>query len=289
MNSEEVQTNGLHYVGLWHGFELISKTDQFGEYRITAFTSNAIQVEVEVTIQYQVQPSYENLYKIIFDYDDMGSYFDSRVKDAVRRGIQSLKSDVLYSNRATVTSVLRENVTPGLEACAYTLNNLQVTQIHVPHQMQQAIDDLVDAGLEIEVANNERSQMVQNAHNQKNRQVHEATILADTTLQTAFAEYNKTRKVIHAQLYTLKKNVENVERLILSYQESYPEATDSQIMELIKAHRYNSIISSVASTGTNKVVLDHNPSAIGKVGDDLKQRLDAYPSGLPTTNFYDEL
>jgi len=100
----------LRYVGLWHGFELISKTDQFGEYKITAFTSNAIQVEVEVTIQYQVQPTYENLYKIIFDYDDMGSYFDSRVKDAVRRGIQSLKYHLFFQGPLPIIHVCKEMV-----------------------------------------------------------------------------------------------------------------------------------------------------------------------------------
>jgi len=271
---EDVDANGLHYVGLWHTFKRVSKTDQFNNYQITAFTSNIIKVDMAVSIQFQVIPSYENLYRIIFDYDDIASYFDARVMDALRRGIQSTSSDVLYSNRGLVTQTLKDVVGRAIDETGYSLNNLQITDIVVPPEMQEAIDDLVDAKLEVDVAYNERSKSMQEGENAKNADIYNANIDATLKVQSAYADYNASIAILDAKLYKLQRQVENEELLIRAYQQQYPTANDAQIMELIKAHRYNTLVNTVGSTGSNKVILDHKPTAIGVLGDAIKQRLD---------------
>jgi len=271
---EDVDKNGLHYVGLWHTFKKVSKTDQFKSYQITAFTENIIAVDLSVSIQFQVNPTYENLYRIIFDYDDIGSYFDARVMDALRRGIQSTDSDVLYSNRGVVTQTLKTMVTKSILETGYSLNNLQITEITVPPEMQQAIDDLVSAKLEVEIAENERTKSLQEGENAKNADIYRANIDAELKLQSAEADYNASIAILDAKLYSLKRQVENEEKLIIAYQNEYPSANDHQIMELIKAHRYNTLVNTVGSSGSNKVILDHKPTAIGVLGDAIKKRLD---------------
>jgi len=276
---DEVEKNGLHYVGLWHAFERVSKTDQFASYSVTAFTSNLIRVDMDVSIQYQVEPTYENLYKIIFDYDSMNDYFNYRVTDAVRRAVQSIGSDVLYSNRGYVTGVLRDFTTRAIVDCGYTLTNLQMTQITVPEDMQDAIDDLVDAKLDIDVALNERSKTTQESENQKNRDVYNANIDAELQIQSAYADYNASKEILDAELYSLQRQVNNTEDLIVAYQGQYDAAHYRQIMELVKAHRYNTLVHTVGSSGTNKVVLDHKPTAIGEFGDQIKARLVSAETG----------
>jgi len=271
---EEVDKNGLHYVGLWHTFKVVSKTDQFKSYTITAFTENIIAVDLSVSIQYQVLPTYENLYRIIFDYDDIDSYFDARVMDALRRGIQSTDSDVLYSNRGVVTQTLKDIVSEAIEETGYSLNNLQITDIVVPPEMQAAIDDLVSAKLEVDVAFNERSKSLQEAENSKNAEIYYANIDANLRVQSAEADYNASIAILDAKLYSLRRQVENEENLIKAYQAQYPSANDKQIMELIKTHRYNTLVNTVGASGSNKVILDHKPTAIGALGDAIKQRLD---------------
>jgi len=270
---EDVDTNGLHYVGLWHTFQKVSKTDQFKNYQITAFTSNIIKVDMSVSIQFQVIVSYENLYRIIFDYDDIASYFDARVMDALRRGIQGTGSDVLYSNRGLVTQTLKDVVSQSVEETGYQLNNLQITDIVVPPEMQQAIDDLVDAKLEVDVAINERSKSLQEGENAKNADIYNAEIDATLKVQSAYADYNASIAVLDAQLYSLERQVSNTEALIRAYQDQYPTANDAQIMELIKAHRYNTLVSTVGAAGSNRVILDHKPTAIGVLGDAFAERL----------------
>jgi len=285
--SEDVETNGLHYVGLWHTFVKVTKTDKFGNYDITAFTSNVIQVEMMVSIQYQLEPTYENLYNIIFNYDDMGAYFDARVQDAVRRGIQSLHSDAMYSNRALVTQTLRDNVGRAIEDCGYGLNNLQVTEISVPVEMQQAIDDLVDATLDIDVAIQERDKSIQNANNQKNRDVHEATIEANLQMQVAASEYNASVTVLDAELYKLERDVNNTYDLIRAYMLEFQELQPKQIMELIKNHRYNTLLTNMGMAGSNKIVLDHKPVAASNIGAQISQKLnDSYEEGLVFDPYY---
>jgi len=276
---EEVEKNGLHYVGLWHAFERVSKTDQFASYGVTAFTSNLIRVNMDVSIQYQVEPTYTNLYKIIFDYDSMEDYFNYRVTDAVRRSVQSIGSDVLYSNRGYVTGVLRDFTTRAISDCGYTLTNLQIREITVPDDMQDAIDALVDAKLDIDVALNERSKSVQNAQNQKNRDIYNAEIQAELQIKSAYADYNASKEILDARLYSLQRQVNNTEDLVIAYTGQYPTANYLTIMELVKAHRYNTLVQTVGSSGTNKVVLDHKPTAIGEFGDSIKARLVSAENG----------
>lgn len=285
--SDDVETNGLHYVGLWHTFVKITKTDKFGNYQITAFTSNVIQVQMLVTIQYQLEPTYQNLYNIMFNYDNMGAYFNARVQDAVRRGVQSLHSDYMYSNRALVTQKLRENVASAVIPCGYSLNNLQVTEISVPLEMQAAIDDLVDATLDIDVAFQERDKSLQNADNQKNRDVHAATITADLAKQTAYAEFNASKTVLDAELYKLQRDVNNTYDLIRAYMYQFQDLQPKQIMELIKNHRYNVLLSNMGATGSNKILLDHKPTAAANIGSKIEEKLSAvYVEGLVWDPYY---
>lgn len=274
-----VEKNGLHYVGLWHAFERVSKTDQFASYGVTAFTSNLIRVNMDVSIQYQVEPTYTNLYKIIFDYDSMKEYFNFRVTDAVRRSVQSIGSDVLYSNRGYVTGVLRDFTTRAIVDCGYSLTNLQIREITVPDDMQNAIDALVDAKLDIDVALNERSKTTQDAENQKNRDIYNVNIHAELQIQSAYADYNASKEILDAQLYSLQRQVNNTEALIIAYKGQYPAANYLTIMELVKAHRYNTLVQTIGSSGSNKVVLDHKPTAIGAFGDEIKARLVSAENG----------
>merc|ERR550539_8948 len=206
VNSEEVHKTGVHYVGLWHKFQTVSKTQQYEEYRVTAFTKNIIQVQVYVSIQYQIEPHFDTLYKILYDYDDMNEYFDSRTQDAIRRGIQSLSSDVLYNSRTLVTSTLRENVKQAIGDIGYNLNNLQIKEIQVPQEMQDAINSIVDAKLNITVAVNERNKLKQSAENERREAVHAANITAIQQALAAEADFQAEKVGFDADFYMMKQN-----------------------------------------------------------------------------------
>jgi len=270
VNSEVVHETGVHFVGLWHTFQTVSKTQQYEEYRVTAFTKNIIQVQVFVSIQYQIEPTFETLYKILYDYDDMNQYFDSRTQDAIRRGIQSLSSDVLYNSRTLVTQTLKKKTREAIADIGYTLNNLQIKEINVPQEMQDAINSIVDAKLNITVAVNERNKLKQSAQNERREAVHSANITGIQQSLGAEADFKAAQISIDADFYMMKQNVENLKALILAYQQSYLDATPQQIMDIVKTHRYNNLVNTVGSSGTNKVFIDHKPSAITEISNNMK-------------------
>jgi len=273
VNSEEVHQTGVHYVGLWHTFQTVSKTQQYEEYQVTAFTKNIIQVKLSVSIQYQIEPTFDTLYKILYDYDDMDAYFDSRTQDAIRRGIQSLSSDVLYNSRSLVTATLRDNVKQAIDDIGYNLNNLQIKEIRVPTEMQDAINSIVDAKLNITVAVNERNKLKQSAQNERREAVHAANITAIQAALRANADFEAAKVGIDADFYMMKQSADNLKALILAYQESYTTATPQQIMDIVKAHRYNNVVNTVGVSGSNKVFIDHKPSAINEVSNNMKSIL----------------
>lgn len=282
VNSEEVQTTGNHYVGLWYKFDTLSKTQQNGEYTVTAFTNNVIGITIETAVQYQVDPTYDNLYGILYDYDKMGEYFDSRVKDAIRRGIQAVESDALMTARASITNVLSTNVREAVAACGYTMNSFQILEIEIPAEIQTAITESVQATLGVGVAQEQRERDMIAAENQRIQDKHSANVTATQQAATATANYNSQKALLDAELYAMTKAVENLENLVQSYQTAYPIANATsymQIMELVKTHKYNSLLGEVAASGNNKIVVDHKPSAIGDIGQALADRLAAAESG----------
>eukprot|EP00494_Astrolonche_serrata_P025903 UN26164 len=108
--SDELWEEGTHWVWLWGDFETETKINQNKDYTVTANTNNIIEVTVDVSIQYQIKPTYNDVYQIVFEFDDMGEYFDVVVEDAIRRGVQSLSSDTFYSDRQILTDVISAKV-----------------------------------------------------------------------------------------------------------------------------------------------------------------------------------
>jgi regulator of protease activity HflC (stomatin/prohibitin superfamily) len=271
--SGSVESTGNHYVGLWYQYEIISKTQQNGGYTVTAYTNNIIQITVDVDIQYTVSTAYDDLYMILFDFDDIGQYMNSKVEDAIRRSVQSLPSDVFYNNRALVTSTLTGYVEPAISDCGYFLNALQLVEVTVPAEMSTAITDLVSAKQEIDVATNEKNKYLVAANADLNAAVHDADIAAKQSNQTADSNYDAYTNNIDAELYAKRKEIENIRTLILAYKLSYPAATDKQLAELTLTHRYTDTIGQVSTaSGSMKIFMDHKPSAIGDISDALGVR-----------------
>jgi len=276
VTSSKVWTTGNHYVGLWHTFSVRSKLQKNKDYSITAYTNNIIKVALDVSIQYQIDIStgaYQTLYDLLFGFDSANDYFDAKVIDALRRGVQSLESEILYNSRGLVTTVLRDNVDNAIKEIGFILSNLQLVDLTVPTEMQTAINVLVAATQDIGLAENNRDKLVVAAQNQQAQDIHDSEVVALETIKAAEAAYNATIVTLNADFYALSKEIEVIELTILNYQSNFPEANDRQIMEMFKADRWSDIVSQAGNEGNNKVFLDHKPSAMGQYSDFLVERL----------------
>lgn len=290
VTSSKVWTTGNHYVGLWHTFSVRSKLQKNKDYSITAYTNNIIKVAIDISIQYQIDIStgaYQTLYDLLFGFDSANDYFDAKVVDALRRGVQSLESEILYNSRGLVTTVLRDNVDNAIKEIGFILSNLQLVDLTVPDEMQDAIDMLVSATQDIGLAENNREKLVVAAENEKAQNIHDAEVAALEQVKTAEAEYNATLVTLDADFYALAKEIEIIELTIINYQSNFPEAIDRQIMEMFKADRWSDIVSQAGNVGNNKVFLDHKPSAMGQYADYMVERLQLDSNGtssyVPTT------
>lgn len=272
LDNKELYESGNHFVTIWGRFSKISKTQQNAEYVVTANTVDIITVTVAISIQYQIVPDFDTAYDVTYKYDDMPGYFHATVEDAIRIGCQSLESSTFYNDRQTVTDMVRENVGQAITDIGYNLVNLQVTDIGVPQEMENAIVGLVSATQDIEIAENERNKDTTYASNEKAQSIHKATVNGKQKNETALANYNAAVELIDADLYAKRKDIEMLEVLISAYKQQFSNGTDSQIMELVKASRYNEMMVNIASSGSSKVYVDHKPNAIGEISDEIGLR-----------------
>lgn len=106
-----------------------------------------------------------------------------------------------------------------------------------------------------------------------NAAVHDASIAAYQSNQTADSNYDAYVNNVDAELYASRKEIENIRTLITAYKISYPTATDKQLAELTLTTRYTDTIHQVSThSGSAKIFLDHKPSAIGDISDALGVR-----------------
>lgn len=269
----ELTKTGNHYVGLWHTFDVVQKTQQNKDYKVEAYTSNIIEITVEVSIQYQIMTTYDVIYQVLYEFDDIDDYMDAMVADAIRRSIQSLESEIFYNQRGLVTNTLRDNVEAAIDEVGYMLNNLQLTEVEVPAEMDDAIVRLVSARQQAELATNQRDKQIAAAEVAKKEELHTATNVARASNETAEAQYNAGKEVIDAELYAKRKENEIIGEMIDAYKTSFPTASDYQIMEMVKNDRYTSIINQLSGSGDNKLFMDHKPTAIGELSDAIQARL----------------
>lgn len=281
----ELTKTGNHYVGLWHMFDIVKKTQRNRDYKVEAYTKNIIEITVEVSIQYQIITTYDVIYSLVYEFDQITDFQDAMVSDAIRRAVQSLESEIFYNQRGLVTDTLRSNVEIALDEVGYALNNLQLTDIEVPPEMDDAIVRLVSARQQAELATNLRDKQIAAAEVAKKESLHTATNTARANNETAAANFNAAREVIDAELYAKRADVRILSEMIDAYYVAFPTANEYQIMEMVKNDRYTSILSHLAGTGENKLFLDHKPTTIGEVSDGIQARLmvDKYYDNSTTT------
>lgn len=255
VGGNELTGTGNHYVGLWHTFDTLSKKQQNKNYKVTAYTNNIIEVQIEVEIQYQILNSYKSIYMILYEFDDITNYLDACVEDAVRRSVQKLESEIFFSQRGLVTDTMRDNVETAIGKAGYVLMNLQLVEALLPEEMDDAVSRLVSARQESDLAENKREKQLAYAVVSKKEALHVTKNEAIALNATSEAAYHATIVMAEAELYAALKDIEILEQLIDAYWDKFPTASENMIMELIKADGYMRTLAQSSENGDNIVTL----------------------------------
>lgn len=276
LDDQNLYQAGYHWVWLWGQFTLVDKTTQNEVYLVNANTRNIIAISAEISIQFVIKQNFADVYEVIYKHEDFKLYFDTVVTEAIRLGIQSVDSDILYSDRGLVTDKIRTLVAAAIEKTGYMLVNLQVTDLEVPGEIQNAVDRLVFATQDVAIATNERNAVVNAAENAQRQAIHAANIAAASLQEKATAKYEADVRLFDARLYAKQQTIKATELLADAYASKFPGASDKQKMELLKAQQYMQAIETLSGSSainqTQKIFIDHKPNAIGKMTDGLKSR-----------------
>jgi len=270
---KELTETGNHYVGLWATFDTLSKAQRNKGYRITGYTANIIEVEVEIEIQYSVLNSYQSVYMILYEFDDITNYLDANVEDAMRRGIQTLESEIFFSQRGLVSDTIRNKVEIAIEKAGYVLMNMQLVEALLPSEMDDAVDRLVSARQQSELVTNTRDKQIAGAEVAKKELLHTVKNEAIALNATSEAQYQATLVRADAELYAALVEIQSLEELIDAYYEKFPQATENQIMEMVKNDGYMKALGESNKVGDNVIALDNKPTAIGAISDAFQERL----------------
>lgn len=269
----ELTDTGNHYVGLWHTFDTISKAQRNKGYRITGYTANIIEVDVEIEIQYSVLNSYQSIYMILYEFDDITNYLDANVEDAMRRSIQMMESEIFFSQRGLVSTTISNNVEIAIEKAGYVLMNMQLVEALLPSEMDDVVDRLVSARQQSELVTNSRDKQLASAEVSKKELLHTTKNEAIALNATSEAQFQATKVMADAELYSALVEIQSLEELIDAYYENFPLATENQIMEMVKNDGYMKALAESNKEGDNVISLDNKPTAIGRISDDFQARL----------------
>jgi len=176
----QVFVEGRHYVQPGQTFfrfksTFITINFQNGEWGsadetpIQCTTGDGLEVEIEATVQYQLRRN--ELYDLLLTF---GTEFENsliaQAKAAIRDGCGNKTSEEMYNNRQGIQAAMLDEVANQLSTLYVDVGFLELINIELPPQYNNAVGDKESARADVDVALNQRTQ---------------ALILSQTTLLTA--------------------------------------------------------------------------------------------------------
>lgn len=196
---DKVLPAGFHLTGYFEQVHPINVRTQIKSGQVVAFSSDIQQVELTVSINYNVTPEAANtLYRTI-----SGDYFATlvapRVNENVKVVVSNYTAESLIASRETLSAEVLKLMQADLEPYGITATAISIENIDFTDAFESAVEAKQVATQEAQKARTEQEQRTMEAQQEANRKKIAASAAADVMRTEADAKAYETRVQAEAE------------------------------------------------------------------------------------------
>lgn len=209
LDTSQLYNNGLYFVGVGHEFILYTTLEQTMQFTVSGRTSDGLSCEAQLTFQYELLSTLDNMLDLYYQFgsgEDYQNIYKKVARTACMDAMSRYTAYRVITDIENLASSMQLEVDKQLEKYHATVSSLQLTEIALPLEYTEAIDETSIAETYIMTASNlmDETQIsedtrVLEAELDAELVLYKANTTATSTLLSANAEANAITLQLEAE------------------------------------------------------------------------------------------
>jgi regulator of protease activity HflC (stomatin/prohibitin superfamily) len=213
-------------------------------------TKDNVFVTIPISVQNRVRP--EKVYDAFYKLSDPVAQIKSYVEQVILGHVPGMTLDEVFASQSSIAAAVKKELDVDMAAFGYEIVNVLVTDIIPDAKVKSAMNDINAA---------QREQVAATARGE-----------ADKILVVKKAEAEAESKALQGQGIANQRKaiIEGLQTSIEQFQKVVEGASSRDVMQLVLVTQYFDTLKSIGeSDKTNTLFLNHSPSAVSDVSDQL--------------------
>jgi regulator of protease activity HflC (stomatin/prohibitin superfamily) len=215
-------------------------------------TRDNVFVTIPISIQNRVRP--EKVYDAFYKLSDPTAQIKSYVEQVILGHVPGMTLDDVFASQSSIAAAVKKELDVDMAAFGYEIVNVLVTDIIPDAKVKSAMNDINAA---------QREQVAATARGE-----------AEKILVVKKAEAEAESKALQGQGIANQRKaiIEGLQVSIEQFQKVVAGASSQEVMQLVMVTQYFDTLKSIGeSDRTNTLFLNHSPTAVKEVGDQILQ------------------
>jgi regulator of protease activity HflC (stomatin/prohibitin superfamily) len=217
-----VYSGGIHFIGFQHSFIKFPKSVQTIEFSsaddadgdiIQSRTSDGLEVNLEISFQYELQPA--GLYSLYMNYsEDYQGFLINRAIDVVNKVSNTYTAYDFFLNRTDIANVMDQQLGSGFKQdLGISIKFFQLKDVDLPNSFEDAIQQTEVKKQDIEKAKAERNKVTVEIETKIQKAQQNTQIILNQAGGTANATTSANKAQVKAFNYTERNVVDGYNTL----------------------------------------------------------------------------
>ena len=217
-------------------------------------TRDNVFVTIPISVQNRVRP--EKVFDAFYKLSDPVAQIKSYVEQVILGHVPGMTLDEVFASQSSIAAAVKKELDADMAAFGYEIVNVLVTDIIPDSKVKSAMNDINAA---------QREQVAATARGE-----------ADKILVVKKAEAEAESKALQGQGIANQRKaiIEGLQTSIEQFQKVVEGASSREVMQLVLVTQYFDTLKSIGeSDKTNTLFLNHSPSAVSDVSDQLMKAM----------------